>query len=174
MRKNKKKREDTLQWILDKNAKVEEFKRQKELLNENQRIIANEINRRKEEYSQKFHQIFSKKNIDENTLNTIKEMFPNNPEINNLIDDYNEMNGNFNKKNNTSRIKNNNRNFNKYSNKDNIKNEYNDNYIQPIPNINNMNNNINSNYKNFNNNLNYRIENNKNYELNNKTYKKCK
>ena len=37
--------------------------------------------------------IFSKKNIDENTLNAIKEMFPNNQEINHLIDDFNEMNG---------------------------------------------------------------------------------
>ena len=96
-----KKREDTLQWIINKNNKVEEFKRQKELINENQRKIAIKINRKKEEYSQRFHQIFSKKNIDENTLNAIKEMFPNNQEINHLIDDFNEMNG---KKNNEGKI----------------------------------------------------------------------
>ena len=94
LQKNKeKKREDTLQWIINKNNKVEEFKRQKELINENQRKIAIEINRKKEEYSQRFHHIFSKKNVDENNLNAIKEMFPNNQEINHLIDDFNEMNG---------------------------------------------------------------------------------
>ena len=65
LQKNKeKKREDTLQWILNKNNKVEEFKSQKELINENQRKIAIEINRKKE-YSQRFHQIFSKKNNNE-------------------------------------------------------------------------------------------------------------
>ena len=98
------KREDIRKWIEDKNEKIEEFKRQKELINENKRLISDEIARRKEEYSSRFQQIFQKKNIDENTLKTIQEMFPNNKEIENLIDEYNALNTNEdNKKNrNTS------------------------------------------------------------------------
>ena len=40
-----------------------------------------------------FIKFFLKKIINEMTLNVIKEMFPNNQEINHLIDDFNLMNG---------------------------------------------------------------------------------
>ena len=86
------KREDIRKWIKEKNDKVIEFKRQKELINQNKRILVDEIARKKEEYSSRFQQIFHKKNIDENTLKYIQEMFPNNKEISNLIDEYNELN----------------------------------------------------------------------------------
>ena len=88
------KREDIRKWIKEKNDKVIEFKRQKELINQNKRILVDEIARKKEEYSSRFQQIFHKKNIDENTLKYIQEMFPNNKEISNLIDEYNELNNN--------------------------------------------------------------------------------
>ena len=48
--------------------------------------------KKKEEYSEKFSKIFQKKTIDENTLKTIQQMFPNNQEINRLINDFNEIN----------------------------------------------------------------------------------
>jgi hypothetical protein len=93
------KREDIRKWIKEKNDKIIEFKRQKEIINQNKRILVDEIARKKEEYSSRFQQIFHKKNIDENTLKNIQDMFPNNKEISNLIDEFNELTINTNDKN---------------------------------------------------------------------------
>jgi hypothetical protein len=127
------KREDIRKWIKEKNDKVIEFKRQKELINQNKRILVDEIARKKEEYSSRFQQIFHKKNIDENTLKNIQDMFPNNKEISNLIDEFNELTINTNDKNDIKkkRIQ-----STKYENRDKFKisnfsindNYYDDNY----------------------------------------------
>ena len=82
------KRDQTLNEINEKTFKIQEFKRQKEVLNEQKRIMTDEMARRKEEYSGKFQKIFGGNNFNEKTIRNIQNMFPGDQKINQLLDDY--------------------------------------------------------------------------------------
>jgi hypothetical protein len=104
-REQENRREEIRQWLDDKNEKVEEYFKQKEKLNKSRRLLTDQINRKKTEYSAKFAEIFHKKNIDKATLKKIKDMFPNNKQINSLIEEYNDLNKKENKKEKIKKIK---------------------------------------------------------------------
>ena len=95
-------RMETLSEIMRKNEKVEQYKKQKEMISEQKRLIADEISKKKQEFSGRFETIFSKKSIDERTIRTIQEMFPDNQEINNLLNNFKTMNSNNNSTTNSN------------------------------------------------------------------------
>ena len=82
---------DTRMRLYDKNKKVELFLKQKHILNEQKKFFFDEINKQKQIYSETFQNLFNKKHIDEQTLDHIKNMFPNNPKINEIINEFNEL-----------------------------------------------------------------------------------
>lgn len=77
--------------LYNKDKKVEKFMKQKYKINEQKKIFSDQINKQKEMYSVKFENLFNKKNIDKQTLDSIKKMFPNNNHILDAINKYNEM-----------------------------------------------------------------------------------
>ena len=77
--------------LYDKNKKVESFLKQKHQLNEQKKNFSDEINKQKQIYSETFQNLFNKKTIDEQTLDHIKNMFPNNRQINDIINEFNEL-----------------------------------------------------------------------------------
>ena len=91
-REQENRREEIRQWLDDKNEKVEDYFKQKEKLNKSRRLLTDQINRKKTEYSAKFAEIFHKKNINKATLKKIQNMFPKNEQIDELIKEYNEIN----------------------------------------------------------------------------------
>ena len=72
------------------------------MISEQKRLIADEISKKKQEFSGRFETIFSKKSIDERTIRTIQEMFPDNQEINNLLNNFKTMNSNNNSTTNSN------------------------------------------------------------------------
>ncbi len=79
---------DTRMKLFDKDQKVENFMREKYIINEQKRNITLQINKQKELYNEKFENLFNKKSIDEQTLNSIKDMFPYNNQIKELINEF--------------------------------------------------------------------------------------
>ena len=53
--------------------------------------FSDEINKQKQIYSATFQTLFNKKTIDEQTLDHIKNMLPNNRQINDIINEFNEL-----------------------------------------------------------------------------------
>ena len=90
--KNQNKINDTRMKLYDKDKKVENFLRQKHILNEQKKIFSEQVCKQKQLYSEKFENIFRKKNIDEQTLASIKNMFPDNKQISDIINELNELN----------------------------------------------------------------------------------
>ena len=90
--KNQNKINDTRMKLYDKDKKVENFLRQKHILNEQKKIFSEQVCKQKQLYSEKFDNIFRKKNIDEQTLTSIKNMFPDNKQISDIINELNELN----------------------------------------------------------------------------------
>lgn len=85
-------REETIEWIKNKTGRVDKFNSQKSVINEQKRQIQDEITRKKQEYSGKFNQIFHQKNINQNTIRSIQGMFPDNPQIGALLDNFQTLN----------------------------------------------------------------------------------
>ena len=65
--------------------------KQKYLLNEQKKNFSEQINKQKQLYSEKFENLFNKKNINEQTLTMIKEMFPYNHQISEVIKEFDEL-----------------------------------------------------------------------------------
>ena len=82
---------DTRLKLQDKDKKVESFMKQKYILNEQKKNFSDQINKQKQLYSEKFENLFNKKTIDEQTLNMIKEMFPYNNQISEVIKEFNDL-----------------------------------------------------------------------------------
>ena len=82
---------DTRMKLYDKDKKVESFMKQKHLLNEQKRNFSEQISKQKQMYSEKFENLFNKKNIDEETLAAIKNMFPHSHQISEVIKEFNEL-----------------------------------------------------------------------------------
>ena len=82
---------DTRLKLQDKDKKVESFMKQKYILNEQKKNFSDQINKQKQLYSEKFENLFNKKTIDEQTLNMIKEMFPYNKQISEVIKEFNDL-----------------------------------------------------------------------------------
>lgn len=82
---------DTRMKLQEKDNKLENFMKKKYFINEQKRSISQEINKQKELYNTKFENLFNKKIIDEQTLNSIREMFPYNNQIKDIINEYNEL-----------------------------------------------------------------------------------
>jgi hypothetical protein len=70
-----------MEKLEEKSLRLDEFKFQKSIISEKKREMQDDINRKKQEYVEKFEKIFKKKNIDEGTLKTLQKMFPDNPEL---------------------------------------------------------------------------------------------
>ena len=83
---------DTEKKLCDKNNKINYFLEQKQLINEQKKLFSDEINKEKEFYSEKIHNLFGKKTINKKTLNEIKDKFSNNPQISNIINEFKELN----------------------------------------------------------------------------------
>lgn len=94
-------REETLEWIKNKADKVDEFNAQKSIINDQKRQIQDEITRKKQEYSERFNSIFQQKTINQNTIRTIQGMFPENPKIGALLENFQTLNS----ETSTSKIK---------------------------------------------------------------------
>ena len=77
--------------LYDKDKKVEQFLKQKHLLNEQKKYLSEEISKQKQLYSEQFENLFRKKNIDEQTLASIKNMFPDNQQITDVINEFNDL-----------------------------------------------------------------------------------
>ena len=82
---------DTRMKLYDKDKKVERFMKQKHLLNEQKRNFSEQNSKQKQMYSEKFENLFNKKNIDEETLAAIKNMFPHSHQISEVIKEFNEL-----------------------------------------------------------------------------------
>lgn len=103
-------RAKTLERLQEKSMRLEEFKLQKSIIADKKREIQDEISRKKQEYVEKFEKIFKKKNIDEQTVKTLVQMFPDNEEIqvmaNNLRTNNSSTSGNFRKTDSRRRMRN--------------------------------------------------------------------
>ena len=75
----------TREELWEKDRKVELFLKNKSNFGKDKRIKYEELEREKKEENDKFEKMINKKNIDKNVLNSIKEMFSSNPQINDLI-----------------------------------------------------------------------------------------
>ncbi|MCQ2817790.1 MAG: hypothetical protein MJ252_11045 [archaeon] len=82
------KRDQYMNEINEKTYKINEFKKQKEILNEQKKILTDDMARRKQEYSDKFQKIFGSNNFNERTIRNIQQMFPGDKKINELLNDY--------------------------------------------------------------------------------------
>ena len=82
---------DTRMKLYDKDKKLEKFLKQRHKINEQKKYFSEEINKQKQLYSEKFQNLFNKKTIDGQTLDDIKNMFPNNRQINDIINEFNEL-----------------------------------------------------------------------------------
>ena len=77
--------------IDDKREKIEQFKKEQELILERKRQVRDDIIRKKEEYDYKFQKMFHRKNIDDKMIRNIQNMFPGNERINSLLNRLQEL-----------------------------------------------------------------------------------
>ena len=91
-RKQANNREELYQEIMNKNKRVENFLKEKELEAEKKKKMQEDIAKKKEMYTNEMQKIFAKKEINENTVKKLKELFPDNPEINELLQNYHDTN----------------------------------------------------------------------------------
>ena len=80
---------ETRNLLNEKDKKVEEFMKQKKKMNDRKQLMSEQINQQKQQYQAQFENIFNKKTIDNETLDMIREMFPNNKQLEKLIEEYN-------------------------------------------------------------------------------------
>lgn len=84
-------REKTIEQINEKIRKAEEMKLQKSKIMEEKLRVQSEISRKKNEYSQIFQEIFSKKKLDGKTIRSLKGIFPHNSKFEALIEQLNPI-----------------------------------------------------------------------------------
>ncbi len=77
--------------IDEKREKIEQFKKEQELILERKRQVRDDIIRKKEEYDYKFQKMFHRKNIDDRMIRNIQNMFPGNERINSLLNRLQEL-----------------------------------------------------------------------------------
>ena len=84
------KKNEIREQLNEKDKRVEEFMHKKNRLVKKKRNMFDEITKEKQLDNEKFERMLNKKNIDKNILNSIKEMFPDNKQIDNYIGEFNE------------------------------------------------------------------------------------
>ena len=82
-------REKIRRDLNEKDKRVEQFMQNKIKMVRKKRDMFDEINEEKHLNNEEFEKMLSKKNIDRNILNSIKEMFPYNKQIDDIIDEFN-------------------------------------------------------------------------------------
>ena len=76
----------------EKSKKIQEFMDNKVKLNQYKKEVNDNIAMQKSIYNEQLQAILGSKTINENTLDSIKSMFPSNEKINNLIDEFKQLN----------------------------------------------------------------------------------
>ena len=79
-------RENLYQEIIKKNEKIDKFLKEKEKHAENKQKLRKETMRQKERYLKEFNQIFNKKQLDKDAFIKLKKFFPDNPDIDKIIE----------------------------------------------------------------------------------------
>ena len=90
-RLNELKKKNNLDDINKKANKINKFKLQQEIINEEKNKFKDDFSRRKAKYQEEFLNIFNKSKLDNNSIQNIKKIFPNNPKINYLINKINTL-----------------------------------------------------------------------------------
>ena len=85
------KREKTREELLEKDRKVESFLKKKNNFGKDKKLKYEELEKEKKENNDKIEKILNKKSIDKNMINEIKDMFPSNPQINELLKKINDL-----------------------------------------------------------------------------------
>ena len=83
-------RNEIREQLNEKDKRVEEFMLNKSNKAHQKRIMYDEITKEKQLDNEQFEKMLSKKNVDKNVLNSIKEMFPNNRQVDGIINEFNE------------------------------------------------------------------------------------
>jgi hypothetical protein len=79
-------RNNLYQEIMNKNEKIDKFLKEKEKHAANKQKLRKETMRKKEQYIKEFKQIFSKKQLDKDVFIKLKKFFPDNPDIDRIIE----------------------------------------------------------------------------------------
>ena len=79
-------RDNLYQEIMNKNEKIDKFLKEKEKHAANKQKLRKETMRKKEQYIKEFKQIFSKKQLDKDVFIKLKKFFPDNPDIDRIIE----------------------------------------------------------------------------------------
>ena len=77
--------------MYERDKKIEHFLEQKNLINEQKRIISDEINKQKQIYSERVHNVFGKDKINQKELTQFKNIFSNSPKISGVINKFDEL-----------------------------------------------------------------------------------
>lgn len=85
------KREELEEELINKSQKINEYFAQKKVIDEEKKNMKTEIAKKKKEYTQKFESLLKKNKFDDKSILELKQMFPENNQINEMID---EMKGN--------------------------------------------------------------------------------
>ena len=74
---------------------------QKSKIMKEKKRVQSEISKKKNEYSQIFQEIFSKRKLDLNAIQSLKEIFPNNPKFEALLEKIKDLQSDSGRSNNT-------------------------------------------------------------------------
>ena len=96
------KRNEIREQLNEKDKRIEEFMKNKSRIVQKKKSIYDEINKEKQLDNEQFEKMMSKKTINKNVLNSLKEMFPDNKQIDSIILQFKEHLGNKYKKSNSS------------------------------------------------------------------------
>ena len=77
--------------LYQKDKKVEKFLKQKQIMNEKKKLLSEQICKQKQLYAEQFEKLFSKKAIDDQTLDNIQSMFPDNQQLSEIISELKEQ-----------------------------------------------------------------------------------
>ena len=83
-------RNEIREQLNEKDKRVEEFMQNKTSMVLKKKNMYDEINKEKQFINEQFEKMLNKKNIDKNVLNSLKEMFPDNRQIDDIIIAFNE------------------------------------------------------------------------------------
>ena len=77
--------------IFEREQKVKDFLEQKSIINEQKKIITDEIDRKKKLYSEKLKKLMNNNSINKNVFNQIKNTFSGNQQISNVINKFDKL-----------------------------------------------------------------------------------
>lgn len=82
---------DKKRQLYDRDKRIDNFLKQKYIINEQKRMFSDEINKQKQLYSEKIQNLFGKNYINKKALSQIKNIFSNSQQISNVIDKFDKL-----------------------------------------------------------------------------------